>query len=69
VGITVAGRLGGAVARNRLRRQLRALTAQRLARLAAWDLVVIASPAALGAPVGRLGRALDDGLARLGASR
>ena len=68
VGITVAARLGGAVQRNRLRRRLRAIAAERLDRLASWDLVVIATPAAAAAGPDRLGRALDEVLRGWGAA-
>lgn len=68
VGITVAGRLGGAVARNRLRRRLRAVAAARLDRLDSWDLVVIAAPAALAADSRSLSAAVDEGLRRWGVA-
>ncbi len=69
VGFTVAGRLGGAVPRNRLRRQLRVVARARLSRLDGWDVVVVATPRALGVETARLADAFDRGLDRLGAPR
>jgi len=59
------------VVRNRVRRQLRHLTASRLGQLPAGStLVVRALPAAAGSTAGELARDLDAGLDRcLGGAR
>lgn len=67
-GITVSGRVGRAVVRNRVRRRLRAALRARLLRVATGrDVLVIARPAAAQATWAELGDALDALLARAGA--
>jgi ribonuclease P protein component len=73
VGFAVGRTLGNAVTRNRVRRRLRHLVRERLARLPrSADLVVRALPAAADASYTSLGldldRALDQALGRLGVS-
>jgi len=66
VGFIVARSVGGAVTRNRVRRQLRHLVRARLAGLPPGaSLVVRALPAAAGAGSAVLGRDLDSTLARV----
>jgi ribonuclease P protein component len=65
VGFVVSRAVGTAVVRNRVRRRLRHLLADRVACLPAGArLVVRASPEAAAADSGRLGRDLDRALAR-----
>jgi ribonuclease P protein component len=54
VGFAIPARVGGAVVRNRLRRQLRATLHSELPRLAGFDLVIVAAPAAAGLEPERL---------------
>ena len=54
VGFAIPSRVGGAVVRNRLRRQLRATLRSELPRLAGLDLVIVAAPAAAGLTPERL---------------
>ncbi len=69
VGLTVSGRVGNAVVRNRVRRHLREALRARYAQLAAaMDLVVIARPASANATWADLNTALDKVLARAGAA-
>lgn len=66
VGFVVSRQLGGAVARNRIRRRLRHLVRERLTRLPAGSLLLVrARPAAAEATYAVLGADLDRGLARL----
>jgi ribonuclease P protein component len=66
VGFVVAKTVGGAVVRNRVRRQLRHLVASRLEQLPAGaNLVVRALPAAAGASSAELGSDLDAALTRV----
>jgi ribonuclease P protein component len=70
VGFVVSNAVGGAVTRNRTKRVLRHLVADRLSRIpAGCDLVVRANPAAAGATTPELAadldRALDAVLRRL----
>jgi len=65
VGITVSGRVGTAVVRNRARRRLREALRQRLARIEAGrDVVVVARPAIASANWQAIGQALDEVLKR-----
>jgi ribonuclease P protein component len=67
VGFAVGRPVGNAVIRNRVRRRLRHLVAERLTRLpAACDLVVRGLPPAAEATYSALGRDLDKALVRLG---
>jgi ribonuclease P protein component len=54
VGFAIPARVGGAVVRNRLRRRLQATLRPELARLAGFDLVIVAAPAAAGLDPERL---------------
>ncbi len=66
VGFVVSKAVGGAVVRNRTKRVLRHLVADRLGRLPAGiDLVVRANPAAAPARTAELGAELDVGLRRV----
>jgi ribonuclease P protein component len=68
VGFVVSKAVGGAVARNRVRRRLRHLAAARLNRLAGGStLVVRALPPAATATYVELGADLDKCLARVAA--
>jgi ribonuclease P protein component len=70
VGITVSGRVGNAVVRNRVRRRLREAIGQRFERLPLHsDIVVAARPASAQASWDQLGGALDALLARPGPRR
>lgn len=70
VGITVSGRVGKAVVRNRVRRRLREALGQRFARLPhGTDVVVAARPASAQASWAELCQALDSVLARIEKSR
>jgi ribonuclease P protein component len=69
-GFTVSKAVGVAVVRNRVRRRLRHLVAERLATLPAGaSLVVRALPAAAGRDYQQLGRDLDQALAAVTAPR
>ena len=70
VGITVSGRVGKAVVRNRVRRRLREALRERFARLPHdADVVVSARPASASASWAELCAALDAVLARAEKSR
>jgi ribonuclease P protein component len=70
VGFVVPRTVGGAVVRNRVRRRLRHLVAERLDRLPAGAaLVVRALPEASARSCRELGVDLDEALARLRRSR
>jgi len=65
VGITVSGRVGKAVVRNRVRRRLREALTERFERLPACsDLVISARPASANASWAELQAALDSVLNR-----
>lgn len=67
VGFVVAKSVGGAVVRNRVKRRLRHLMAQRLERLAPGAMLVLrALPSSANAESAELGRDLDRVMARLG---
>lgn len=68
VGFTCSRRLGGAVARNRARRRLRAAAAAVLRPgPEGWDLVLVGRPATLERPFADLVADLRTALRRLGA--
>jgi ribonuclease P protein component len=68
VGITVSGRVGKAVVRNRVRRRLREALSARFARLPSGvDIVIAARPASAAASWPELCAALDRVLGRNGA--
>jgi ribonuclease P protein component len=68
-GITVSGRVGNAVVRNKVRRRLREALRTRLYRLTPGiDLVLTARPAAARATWPELNAALDQVLRRAGAT-
>ncbi|TFH71142.1 ribonuclease P protein component [Cellulomonas sp. HD19AZ1] len=73
VGLVVSKAVGNAVTRNRVRRRLRALLANRLGRWGSGTRVVVrAQPDAAGASSAQLGRDLDgaiDGAERRAARR
>ncbi len=70
VGITVSGRVGKAVVRNRVRRRLREAVRAREQQLPhATDVVISARPASAAATWAELNAALDSVLKRLGQSR
>ncbi len=69
VGITVSGRVGKAVVRNRVRRRLHELLRARLSQVKPQDVLVIARPASAEATWPELGQALDELLARAGATK
>jgi len=70
VGITVSGRVGNAVVRNRVRRRLREAMRARLPMLRhGKDLVIAARPASATATWAELVEALDKVLTRAGASQ
>lgn len=64
VGFVVSKAVGTAVVRNRVKRRLRHLVAQRLAVLEGVDVVVRALPSSAGAGSDRLGADLDRALAK-----
>jgi ribonuclease P protein component len=69
VGITVSGRVGNAVVRNRVRRRLKEAIRARFAQLAPGvDLLLVARPASARASWAELSAALDSVLARAGAT-
>jgi ribonuclease P protein component len=70
VGITVSGRVGNAVVRNRVRRRLKEALRARLDRLTpGFDVVLIARPPSAAVPWTELCSALDSVLVRSGATR
>jgi len=70
VGITVSGRVGNAVVRNRVRRRLREALRARTERLPAGnDLLITARPASAAASWPELCAALDSLLGRSAVSR
>jgi ribonuclease P protein component len=70
VGLIVSKKVGTAVVRHRVSRQLRALMRERLGSIVPGARIVIrAFPAAAGASSLRLGRDLDAALYRAGALR
>jgi ribonuclease P protein component len=69
VGITVSGRVGKAVVRNRVRRRLREAVRARLGSLqTGYDLLVVARPGSSHATWQQLCAALDTVLQRAGAT-
>jgi ribonuclease P protein component len=69
VGITVSGRVGKAVVRNRVRRRLREALRARFGTLAAgFDVLVVARPPSALASWPELNQALDTVLQRAGAT-
>lgn len=69
-GFVVSKAVGGAVTRNKVRRRLRHLVAERLDRLPPGTILVVrALPAAAAAPYGRLGVDLDEAIAAARAPR
>jgi len=69
VGITVSGRVGKAVVRNRIRRRLREALRARLDSLAAgYDVLVVARPPSAQASWLELDAALETVLQRAGAT-
>ena len=64
-GFAVGKRLGKAVTRNRLKRQLRAIVRE-LPVSPGWDIIVVARSAAVGRPFGELRAALATLLMRAG---
>lgn len=65
IGFSTPRSLGGAVARNRVRRRLRELVRERYGHLeTGWDLLVIARPAAAQATYAELREALANVLRR-----
>ena len=66
IGLSTPRTLGGAVQRNRVRRRLRALLAERLRKAIGpgWDLLLIARPGAADASHAELAKAIDALLAR-----
>jgi ribonuclease P protein component len=68
-GITVSGRVGTAVVRNKVRRRLREALRARLSGISAGlDVLLIARPQAAKATWQQLNAALDQVLARAGAT-
>ncbi|HET6316374.1 MAG TPA: ribonuclease P protein component [Chloroflexota bacterium] len=68
VGITVSGRVGKAVVRNKVRRRLRELLQARLPQIKPRDVLVIARPSSAEASWHDLGETLDQLLERSGAT-
>jgi ribonuclease P protein component len=69
VGITVSGRVGNAVVRNRVRRRLREAVRARFERLRpGCDVLLVARPASAHATWAELSAALDSVLDRSGAT-
>lgn len=67
VGLVVGRAVGGAVVRNRVRRQLRHLVRERLADLPGGMVIVVrAAPPAAGRPTAGLAEDLDRALTRAG---
>ncbi|MDR3207028.1 MAG: ribonuclease P protein component [Oscillospiraceae bacterium] len=70
LGLTVSGKLGGAVVRNRVRRRLKeAYRLREASLLSGFDLVVVARSRAVTASYWELDRELARLLARMGVSR
>lgn len=70
VGVTVSGRVGKAVVRNRVRRRLREALRDRFGTLPVGkDVLIMARPASADASWPELCAALDSVLARAGRSR
>jgi ribonuclease P protein component len=70
VGITVSGRVGNAVVRNRVRRRMREALQARLGQLTSGlDLLVVARPPSASATWADLCAALDTVLVRADATR
>ena len=70
VGITVSGRVGNAVVRNKVRRRLREALRARFDQLPiGYDLVITARPASAAASWAQLRGALDSVLERAKAAR
>jgi ribonuclease P protein component len=67
IGITVSSRIGNAVERNRVKRWIRESWRSVCAGLPAVDVVVIARPAALGAGLAGVRRALAQAASALAA--
>lgn len=65
----VSTKVGGAVVRNRLRRQLRAAASEAVALAPAADIVVVARPAAAAAGYAQLAAELRDLLGGAGPAR
>ena len=65
VGFAISRAVGPAVVRNRLRRQLRALSRARAERWMPGSYLLIVAPAAAGASSDRLGRDLDAAVGQL----
>lgn len=66
LGIVTGRRIGNAVVRNRVKRQLREIGRRLHPRIAAgWDLVVIVRPAIVGEPYAAIDRAMRAALADL----
>lgn len=63
VGLVVSKAVGGSVVRNRVKRRIRHLMADRLASLAPGSLLVVRANPASSEPSERLGRDLDSALA------
>jgi len=69
-GWIISRQVGGAVVRNRLRRQLREIMRLRRRRLVTgYDIVLIARPAVIGKPYADLARIVDELLERAGLLR
>jgi ribonuclease P protein component len=70
LGLTVSGKLGGAVVRNRIRRRLKeAYRLREASLLPGFDLVVVARSRAVAATYWDLDRELGRLLARVGVAR
>ncbi len=70
VGLAVGRAVGGAVERNRVKRWIREAVRRALpALVGTWDLVIVASPRALGVGASGIAGEIDRGFARLGKGR
>ncbi|MGH7643750.1 MAG: ribonuclease P protein component [Candidatus Dormibacteria bacterium] len=69
IGIVVTKRLGGAVVRNRVRRQLQAAARESVISLAAFDVVVRPRQAAVSVSAGALRASLAQALLASGAQQ
>lgn len=69
LGIAITKHLAGAVARNRLRRRIRAAGAGMLSDLGAYDVVVLPRTAALAAEFGTIKASMARALAQAGTQR